>query len=275
MIRSTGGGATNAAATFSGLKLNCAAISKIGSGTIGQDVINDLEKQGINTSLMIRSNGDTGYSTLLTDEKTGERSVVVYRGVSAKFSPEDIPWRQAKADWFYLTSLGGNLPLSKKIIEHAHKTGASLAWNPGSGEIKKGYRAFKDILPKVTIFIVNKEEAQALSGEITIKAMCKKLVSPGNIIIITNGAKGAHAHLDGQTYFASPTKVKAISRTGAGDAFGSGFVAGYLKTKDLAKALQVGSLNAEGVVQSIGAKTGLLKTWPSAARLKTIRVKKI
>ncbi|MBU0645957.1 carbohydrate kinase family protein [Patescibacteria group bacterium] len=275
MVRSTGGGATNAAATFSQLGFNTAVIAKIGQGSIGQDVIAELEGNRIDTSLMIRCAGQTGYSTLLTDEKTGERSVIVYRGVSAKFSSEDIPWRKAKADWFYLTSLGGNLGISKKIIEHAAKIKAAIAWNPGGGEIKKGWRQISPLLEQVKIFNLNFEEAQGLTGETAIKPMLKKLARAGNIVIITKGAEGAYAHQDGKTYFARATKAKAVSRTGAGDAFGSGFVAGYIKTGDLVKSLQVASLNAESVIKIIGAKTGLLTQWPSSARLKTIKVKKV
>lgn len=274
MVRSTGGGATNAAATFSNLKFQTAVVGKIGSGSIGQDVMSDLEKIGINTSLMIRTQGETGYSTLLTDEKTGERSVIVYRGVSAKFKAEDIPWRRLKSKGFYLTSLGGNLAVSGKIIEHAAKIGASLAWNPGGGEIKKG-RQILALLNRVAVLIINFEEARRLTGEKNIKPILNKLACPGNVVIVTQGALGAYAHKDGQTYFAKASKAKAVSRTGAGDAFGSGFVAGYIKTEDLPKALQIASLNAEGVIQSYGAKTGLLTKWPSPTRMNTIKVKKI
>jgi ribokinase len=55
-------------------------------------------------------------------------------------------------------------------------------------------------------------------------------------------------------------KVKVADRTGAGDAFGSGFVAAIAKGQSIGEALTLGSANATSVVQKIGAKAGILKT---------------
>ena len=48
-------------------------------------------------------------------------------------------------------------------------------------------------------------------------------------------------------------------RTGAGDAFGSGFVAKIIEEAGLTEALTFGSANSTSVVQQIGAKTGILR----------------
>jgi sugar/nucleoside kinase (ribokinase family) len=62
-------------------------------------------------------------------------------------------------------------------------------------------------------------------------------------------------------------KVKVVDRTGAGDAFGSGFVAALAKGLPIEDALTLGSANATSVVAQIGAKTGILKT-PRVKRMK-------
>ena len=60
-----------------------------------------------------------------------------------------------------------------------------------------------------------------------------------------------------------------VDRTGAGDAFGSGFVAGLMRHKEECKkglcshlaveyAIRLGSANATSMVESIGAKSGIL-----------------
>jgi sugar/nucleoside kinase (ribokinase family) len=52
---------------------------------------------------------------------------------------------------------------------------------------------------------------------------------------------------------------EGIERTGAGDAFGSGFVSGMILENDIEYAIQLGSANATSVIQEIGAKNGLLQ----------------
>jgi sugar/nucleoside kinase (ribokinase family) len=63
--------------------------------------------------------------------------------------------------------------------------------------------------------------------------------------------------------------VKALDRTGAGDAFGSGFVAALAKGLPIEDALTLGSANATSVVTQIGSKPGILKT----QRVKRMKLK--
>lgn len=94
------------------------------------------------------------------------------------------------------------------------------------------------------------------------------------VTIITDGPRGAFASANGKTWHAATTGARSISRTGAGDAFGSGLVAGYLKYDEIKKAMAVGMINAEAVVQKIGAKAGLLKNWPTEKQLTKIKITK-
>ena len=51
---------------------------------------------------------------------------------------------------------------------------------------------------------------------------------------------------------------KAVERTGAGDAFASGFVAGMIKYAHIEGALELAADNASSVVNYYGAKKGIL-----------------
>ncbi len=272
----TGGGATNAAATFSSLGYKTAIMTKIGDDSAGRDVLSELKRFGVSTPLVRKvKGGQTAFSTLLT-MTDGERTALVHRGVSAKFTPADINWNAFKrTHWIYLTSLGGNLNLSKRIIREAHKAGAKIAWNPGSRELKADHKSLLKILPLVDVLLVNKEEAQMLTGAKTIKQIFKALHTDETIRIVTDSTKGAWAYYNGKLVHAGTTGVKALSRTGAGDAFGSGFVSGLMKTFDIGTALRIGTMNAESVIQKHGAKIGLLTSWPSPAKQKTIKLKKV
>lgn len=286
-VATTGGGATNAAATFRSLGLKTAIICRVGDDSVGRDVLEDLKKYHIETKYINRiKDGQTAYSTLLTMPQ-GERTVLVYRGVSSTFSDADIQWSAVrKSKWIYITSLGGNLELSKKIITFAHKHHVKIAWNPGGGELRKGIRAFKSILSLVDVFIVNKEEAELLTGETNIKEIVKILrdTSPqsspclpagrtskgeeASIWLITDGSKGTTMIEGSHIHKFGTSGTKGISKTGAGDAFGSGFVAALIKFKDPILAAKIGTINAESVIQQLGAKKGVLREWPTEAKMK-------
>ena len=58
-----------------------------------------------------------------------------------------------------------------------------------------------------------------------------------------------------------------VERTGAGDAFASGFVTEYIRSGDVSKAIQFATANASSVVTQYGGKAGILKkddwgSWP-------------
>jgi sugar/nucleoside kinase (ribokinase family) len=272
IILTTGGGATNAAATFGSLGFKTAAMGKIGSDSPGRDVLADLKLFNVNPRFMNIVKGETGYSTLLT-MNNGERTVLVYRGVSAKFTPKDINWNALKkTKWVYLTSLGGNMALSKRIIKEAHKAGAKIMWNPGSRELKSGMKNMKSLLPMIDVLNMNKEEAQMLTKQKSIKEITSMLHAEGTWRLITDGTKGSYAYKDGVLVHAGTTKAKALSRTGAGDAFGSGFLSGLMQTSDPEYALRLGTLNAESVIQLHGAKNGILSKIPSKAKFRQIKI---
>lgn len=274
IVLTTGGGATNAAATFSNFGFRSATITRIGDDASGRDVLDDLVANDISTQYVRTvKRGMTGYSTLLT-APGGERSVLVHRGVSSDFTSADIP-KKLDAKWLYITSLGGNISLIGKVVKQAKRQGLHIAYNPGSHELERGLAALESILREVDILNLNLEEAQQLSGIRTrdVKKLCKKIWRPGLLLVITDGTNGAYACEEGRVVHARTSGAKAISRTGAGDAFGSGLVAARMKDLPAEQALQIATLNAEAVVQKHGAKLGLLKKWPTANQMKTIKIR--
>jgi sugar/nucleoside kinase (ribokinase family) len=52
--------------------------------------------------------------------------------------------------------------------------------------------------------------------------------------------------------------VKAVGKTGAGDAFASAFLSAIILKKDIQTAMQWGTANSASVIQQIGAQKGLL-----------------
>lgn len=271
----TGGGATNAAVTFTRLGFSCAVITRIGDDPTGNDILEDLKRYGIDTSLIkVVKKGKSAYSTLLT-AMNGERTALVYRGVASDFAESDVAVGKLKTRGIYITSLAGNTSLALKVAQFAHKNGIAIAWNPGSAELAGG-RSLHPISKLMSVLLLNHEEAEQLLGrKDEIKSLAKSLAVPGQTVVITDGPNGALAYRDGEVWFARTTGKPSLSRTGAGDAFGSAFVAGLMHGLEPQDALRVGTLNAESVIQQVGAKAGILASWPKASALSEIRVRSV
>lgn len=94
-----------------------------------------------------------------------------------------------------------------------------------------------------------------------VKWQClKKLkVRDYQVIVITDGGKGAYAY-NGENYFYCPVyDGPVVSTLGAGDAFASTLCASLKRTHhDLGKSLMYASVNSAGVVSEFGATQGLL-----------------
>ena len=279
MVQSSGGGATNAAATFGSLKFGTGVVAKIGKDIDGTFVMNDVANHGVSKELFIKEKGETGFSVLLTEPKNGERTALVHRGVSGDLHKDDLRWNRMKTRWAYITSLGGNLTLVKQIAKQLYNSGAGVFYNPGSAEIKKGLKAFKPLLKHLVMLNLNREEAKMLFGFDVCDAFgsekLSKLIPSKLLLVVTDGPKGAYAHLDGTTWFVVPQNTPVISRTGAGDAFGSGLAASIIRGLGIDDALRVGLLNSQGVIASYGAKRGILKKWPTKKELESITVNQL
>ncbi|MFH1430584.1 MAG: carbohydrate kinase family protein [Candidatus Uhrbacteria bacterium] len=272
IVFATGGGATNAAATFAKLgKLRTAAICRIGTDFGGDLIRKEIKQLGVDTTLIQRDpKRNTGYSLILLSG-AGQRTILVHRGASAHLSEKELSWRRMKTKWFYITSLGGNLALMRRVFTHAAANGALVAWNPGSSELAHGAKKLRPLLKEATVLSLNSEEAAALTDLPTrnVRGMLRSLSTTYGIpyVLITDGARGAYLRAGNTTWFAKTRPVKAVNVTGAGDAFGSAFVAGLALEENAPNALCLGMANAEGVIREMGAKNGILTAVPPPTRL--------
>ena len=276
---STGGGGTNAACTFSNQGFKVAYCGKIGEDNRGEAILTELKRFKVDTGFLKKDKKYlTAYSIILSLPQE-ERTILIYRGACHFLEKEDIPWQKIKnTKWFYLA------PLSEKssqvfpdLIEFAKKNNIKVAVNPGNTQINLGEKILNPLFRKVDVLLLNKEEASGLSkiSQGDDRDLIKKLISltPG-IIVMTKGKEGSLVS-DGKHIFeAKVPSVLPLEKTGAGDAFGSGFLSGLLEKNNIEYALQLATANATSCIQKIGAKNGLLKkgewgSWPKVKVKKT------
>jgi len=258
-----GGGATNTACTFSRQSLKVACLTRIGNDGAGEEVKKFLSEAKITDLSVVDKKLRTAHSVVFL-AKGGERTILVYRGAAHYFSSQDVQLNKIKnTKWLYITSLAGNIALLEKITQMAKKNRIKIALNPGKLEIRANRKRFTNILRKVDVLLLNREEAaeinkRSYSDNKGVLSDLQK-ITDGGLVVVTEGSKGSMLAVDNNFYRVIIRPTKAVDTTGAGDAFGSGFLAGFMKSHgDPVRALRLASNNAAAVVKKIGAKHGLL-----------------
>lgn len=255
----SGGGGTNTAVSFARAGLLTAAAVRLGDDLFANLIINELNNENVSTKFLVQKKEETDLSVILVDNKGGQ-AVLVCRG-KTRLSKEDIDWRNLNAGWFYITSLEGNLSLVNDLFNFAIKTGTKLAWNPGAKELEQKKRVI-NLASKTEVFNLNRQEMEKLVAiKFEDKNFWRKVASIGaKMTVVTDGKHGAYLLTkEGGVIFEPAPGTKPVDETGAGDAFGSGFVTGLIKELSLKKAFSLAMANGASVVRYLGAKRGLRK----------------
>jgi sugar/nucleoside kinase (ribokinase family) len=287
-----GGGATNSAVSFVRAGFDVETFFKIGNDKSGDFIIETLQKEHISTAHVARTDdAPTGQSFVIPGPH-GNSAVLVYRGANITLKKEEIPENAIKtSDQLYITSLSGPAaPLFIPITQLAKKYNVPVAANPGTSQLHAGADFLKESLCNVNILILNSYEAELLMTSLKVtlpstdipeshEALPKLLQKPlgsattcftlkqffstvhecgPETVVVTNGAEGVYASDKKTIYFHPSIKINIVNSIGAGDAFGSCFVAQLAHNKSIDDALRMGIINSSSVIKHLGTQTGLL-----------------
>ncbi len=270
ILLKSGGGGTNTAATFVKQGLKTAYCGRVGDDCFGNLIIQELQKLKINTDFVKQTKNKLTNLSIFLAYPGADRTILVYRGASDVMTKKDIPWPQIKkTKWFYLAPFAGELAgLTADLVDFAKKNKIKVALNPGYNQLTLPAKTLTKILSQVDVLILNREEAASLTkvSYYKEKEVFKKLDKMvKGIAIMTKGGEGVVVS-DGQyLYRAKSLGLKCVDATGAGDSFGSGFVAGIIEKQDIVYAIQLAMANSSYNITQWGAKEGLLKKnqkWP-------------
>lgn len=260
-VFANGGGAINAGVTFARQGFKTAVLCRVGDDYAGEEIGKEFKKEDICFWKVKDEKLGTGYATILLSPN-GERTILAYRGAAENLNLKEIPFAEFKSRWLYIVPSHIDPAVMEKIFEHCYYQGTQIAMNPSKFYLEKGARNLKPLLDKIKVLIVNREEASLLTGvdfkdEKNIFKKLDELVK--GIAVMTDGPRGVWVS-DGQKLFQAGVfkEKKIVDRTGAGDAFGSGFVAGLMTKDDIEYAVRLGTANATSVVEEIGAHVSAL-----------------
>ena len=271
----TGGGGTNSAVSFSRLGNKTAFLGILGNDN-NADIVKDVLKKEKVKDLSVSGKGLTGYSIIL-DSIEHDRTILAYKGVNNSLSFSQIKLSRLKTRWFYFaTMLETSFTTMEKLAKYAEKKKIKTAFNASRYLAEKGQAYLKNILKRLHVLILNKQEAMLLLNKknASTQELLKSLVKLGpKIAVITDGKNGAYALANNNFHKVASPDVKVVETTGAGDAFASGFVSGLIKKHDIKFGMQLGTANSISVIQHHGAKNKLLKYNEALKLIKKHRIR--
>ena len=283
---SLGGCAANIATALSKLGVESVCVSTVGGDATGDWICEELKKNKVGADLIsVEKDKKSDMSAIIVDAKSADRVIFTSRTSSGELKLEAE--KTKIADWFFVSDIHGKWEESlEKIFELAKAENKKVAFNPREAGIQEDAAEIIEAIGLCEVVFVNKDEA------IEIVSHMEKEIDPKNLndekflleklfslepkmVALTDGLRGAWAYDGKNVLYVPAQKVPAVDSTGAGDSFSSGFLAAYIKGKDMGECLQWGIVLSSSVVQHYGAIEGLLKEEEILEKIKDIKVEKI
>lgn len=256
-----GGGGTNTSAAFSRLGLTTGYCGCLGEDEHAETILSWLEHERVDF-LGCRTCVSTNMSIVLDSTRLHDRTILAYKGSSDELTVEALDLSLLHATWWYFPSLvGKSYQAMLDLMQYARSNDIAVAFNPSIYQAQHGFDALREPLTTSQVVVMNKEEAEALIGEIASREdLCRRLREHGcEVILITDASQGATLLYADTLYSAAPrSDVEVVETTGAGDCFASSFVAGLIKGLSAEESLRLAFINSESLISHIGPKNGLL-----------------
>lgn len=256
----TGGNATNVATTLARQGLHAQYLWALGYDPASEASLKVLDEEGVDTSAVVQvENYAASYSTVLI-AASGERTILNHQAAMPGTADiEKLLERVDVPDWVYPTSVG-SIGALERIVSWAEKHKVKVMLNPAGSELSEPLK-LRSILDSVDVLCMNKEEMSTLVEGETLEELVQHGLNYCPVVIVSDGPNGVCAS-DGKSIVTAGMyeDVPVIDRTGAGDAFASGFLSRWLLGDSLKDSIVFASANSTSVVTKIGAKAGILSS---------------
>ena len=268
------GGEANSAVSLANYGIDTAFVTKLPNTDIGQMVINDLRRVGVDTSLICRGGGRLGIFFLEKGASQRASKVIYDRAYSAiaMAEPEDFDWDAIfdGAQWFHFTgitpALGGKLPeICLQACKAAKRLGVTVScdlnYRNKLWSREEAGRVMTTLMPYVDVCISNEEDAKDVFGieaentdieggklnhegyisvarQLTERFGFKKVaITLRSSISATDNDWAGMLYEDGVAYFSRTYRIHIVDRVGGGDSFGGGLIYGQLMDFDPQKTI--------------------------------------
>lgn len=237
-------------------------IGGVGADSEGQQLLDLLTKENIDTSGIAEIQGATTGQAMIMVDAAGENSILIHAGANNAFHEQEVLKNKqliTNSD-FIIAQFESSLDATILAFSIAKDAGKTTILNPAPAR----ETIPTELLEKTDIIIPNETETEIITGirvtdHNSLVAAAEKLHELGiGIVIITLGSAGAFYHTEKEHGIVPAFKVDAVDTTAAGDTF-IGALSSTLQPdlSNLKEAILYGNLASSVAVQSYGAQPSI------------------
>ena len=251
-----GGCGANVAVGLARLGFSAGIAMVVGDDTPGQDYISWLQREGVDTSnVTCLPNSPTSESRLYVDPE-GEYQNFFFPAAADAWQGELKLTSLAEARHALLTV--GALHYNRQFVRLVQQAGLPLIWQLKPDIYAYPPDALAELAHSSTILLMNRVECEYLTSTLGLSGPADLLSNTTRLVVVTLGAEGSRIYETAQTHqvpIVAP--VRSVDATGAGDAFSSGFLAGWLQGRPAVECGRMGAVVASFVLEAVGCQTNL------------------
>ncbi len=259
MTLTLGSSAAIFASNISSLGARVAFIGKIGKDKFGEVVLESLQKNNVDVSMVIKDDHcGTGATIILNVEE--DRANTTYPGAMDLLTIKDISKEDlGRARHLHFSSFflqPGMRDGLGKLFQTAQEMGLTTSFDMQWDPDEEWDLDIGGILPHVNVFLPNESELIYLSGKSDLNKAIDFINKYTEVLAIKRGNRGSLVHYRNETFdlpaFLNKNVVDAI---GAGDSFNAGFIYKYIMGDPIPDCQQYGNLTGAVSTTAAGGTT--------------------
>jgi 5-dehydro-2-deoxygluconokinase len=266
-----GGCPTNVSVGSSRLGLRSALLTAVGDDEVADHVLHFLRAERVETRFIPRKAGRRTSAVIVTIRPPDDFPITFYRDNCADdgLTIEDVdraPFEDARV--VFVTGTGLSREPSRTATlwaaEKSRNAGATVVldidYRPALWPDAKTFGSGVRMLARMGhIVIGTEEEVEAATGQSDLQAAARQLLDIGpGALVLKRGASGATIFRPGGSCVnVPPFPTDILNTLGAGDAFASGLLYGYLQDWPLERAARLGNASGAIVVSRHGCSIAM------------------
>ncbi len=256
----SGGSAANTIVGLARLGRKVGFIGKVGNDPEGRLLVDDLRKEGVDTSGIAKSENRRSGSVMGFVDRKGARVLYIDSGSNDTIDTNDVRSDYvSRTKFLHFTSFVGerSFQTQKDTLRELPKD-VRVSFDPGALYASKGLSQLEPILERTYVLMPNIFELKLMTGESSYVAGANYLLRKGvATVAVKLGEEGCYVTNGSESHLVDAVKVKVVDTTGAGDAFCAGFLYGLLERKSLLECGRIGNFVASRCIMEMGARTSL------------------